>query len=270
MTFDYVYLFENSDGGQYYGSKGQFTNAINRSFTDLRNFWDIPNDIIIRDCHGNIMSDVTKLKALLGVYNDLGYFGYPGLTADDIAYFADLLKTAFGSAGYKNYTHILLTFNALAAGADDYFGTPKKIIMGDGIMQTFADLGYGDVAPQAILAHEYGHHVQYANNIEYTGTPEGTRSIELMADAFAGYYLTSKRGAALNAKRVKDFLTVFFDIGDCSFDNPGHHGTPNQRMKAAMWGFMLADDAQKKGKIISSSDFIALFNSVLPSLVAPD
>lgn len=261
VAFDAAYVYDNTDGGQYYGSSGQFTNPVNRTFKDLLRFWDIQNDILLRDAHGNVYKNTTVVTNVLILY------GYPDA---DAAAIADLLKTVFGSSDFFYYNHPLLTFNAFSAPADPYFNTPKKVVMGDGIMQAYKDLGYGDVAPQAILAHEYGHQVQFANNVDFGNSPEGTRRTELMADAFSAYYLTNKRGAALNWKRVKEFLTVFFDIGDCQFDNPGHHGTPNQRMKAAMFGYQLATDAQKQGKIIASADFIALFDAALPNIVAPD
>ena len=60
-----------------------------------------------------------------------------------------------------------------------------------------------------------------------------TRYTELMADAYSAYYLTHKRGAAMNRHRVAGFLEVFYQIGDCAYTNNGHHGTPNQRMNAA-------------------------------------
>jgi hypothetical protein len=91
-----------------------------------------------------------------------------------------------------------------------------------------------------------------------------------MADAFAAYYLTHKRGAALNKKRVAQFLEVFFNVGDCAFDDPGHHGTPNQRMKAANFGFNLAHEAQKQGHILTADQFHAAFVRAYPGLVTPD
>ena len=91
-----------------------------------------------------------------------------------------------------------------------------------------------------------------------------------MADAYSAYYLTHKRGAALNRKRVAQFLQVFFQIGDCGFDSPAHHGTPNQRMAAAEFGFDVAHEAQKQGHILSSDQFHDLFVAAYPELIAPD
>lgn len=261
IVFDYVYVFENEDGGQYYGPDGEFTNQINRTFKDLLRFWNIPTDILLRDAHGIIFDDVEKVIRLLRLY------GYPQEVAEIIA---DLLKTLYGSDKYFNYNHPLLSFNAFAATADEFFGTPKKIVMGDGILKGYADLGFGDVAPQAILAHEYGHHVQFAKDVEFINSPEGTRETELMADAFAAYYLTHKRGATMNWKRVQLFLEVFFEIGDCGFSSNGHHGTPNQRMKAAIFGYNLANNTKVKGNIMTGEEFILLFEAELPSLIAPD
>ena len=165
-----------------------------------------------------------------------------------------------------------MSFNAFAATPEPYFNSPSKIVMGDGIQKAYFDLDLGDVATQAILSHEYGHQVQFANPalVPFDNTPESTRNTELMADALSAYYLTNKRGAAMNWHRVQDFLVVFYSIGDCAFSSPGHHGTPNQRMKSAEFGYSVASNAQKQGKIMSSSEFITLFYAALPGILAPD
>ena len=135
------------------------------------------------------------------------------------------------------------------------------------------------MAPQAIYAHEFGHHVQhlkgYFNDAlavapTAEAQPEATRYIELMADAYSAYYLTHSRGAAMNRKRVKQFLEVFYEIGDCGFAYDGHHGTPNQRKAAALFGFRVADEAQKQGHILSADAFHARFVQAYPELVKPD
>lgn len=259
VAFDIAYIYQNTDGGQFYGAKGQYTNVINRNFRDLKKFWDIPTDILIRDAHGNIFENIELVTTYFQIY------GISEAEASDIA---NYLKTFYGDSKYNDYSHPLLTFNAFAAPADDFWGTPKKIVMGDGIMQMYDDLGYDDVAPQAVLAHEYGHHIQFANNVYFGPEPEDTRRTELMADALAAYFLTHKQGSAMNWKRVKEFLAVFYTIGDCAFDNPGHHGTPNQRMRAAQFGYDVANDTKKKGKVMKSADFISLFDSNLADIIS--
>ena len=90
------------------------------------------------------------------------------------------------------------------------------------------------------------------------------------ADAMAAYFLTHKRGATLNQKRVEEFLQVFYDIGDCAFTSSSHHGTPNQREAAARFGFDVADQYQKQGHILTAGEFHALFVAQYPQIVAPD
>ena len=136
-------------------------------------------------------------------------------------------------------------------------------------MDGFAGIGFGDVAPQAILAHEFGHHIQFQLGL-FTdeNSPEATRRTELMADAFSAYYLSHARGASMQWKRVKQFLQVFFNIGDCSLTSDGHHGTPTQRMAAAEWGYSVANNAQKQGHILTAQQFAAMFDAALPGILA--
>jgi predicted metalloprotease len=138
---------------------------------------------------------------------------------------------------------------------------------------------FNDVALPAVFAHEFGHHIQYERGY-FDDLPPGpdpnnvsdaefTRYTELMADTFSAYYLTHSRGAALNRKRVAEFLEVFFQIGDCQFTSAGHHGTPIQRMRAATFGFNVADQAHKQGHILTAAQFHALFVANYTSFVAP-
>ena len=55
----------------------------------------------------------------------------------------------------------------------------------------------------------------------------------------------------------------------CAFTNPGHHGTPVQRMRASRFGFTVADEAQKQGHILTAAQVHARFEAVYPSIVAP-
>ena len=175
--------------------------------------------------------------------------------------------------------HPLFSFNAFAFSGSESLSLPRKIVMGDAILNAYADLGFDDVAPQAILAHEWAHQVEfyygwYNDPVPSLEPPadaaEETRYSELMADAWAAYYLTHSRGGTLRQRRVAEFLEVFYQIGDCAFSDPSHHGTPNQRMKAAEWGFELADQAQKQGHIMSSQEFHDAFVANYLDFIQPD
>jgi hypothetical protein len=170
------------------------------------------------------------------------------------------------------------SFNAFAfregpilIGGED---KPYQIQMGDGILDGMDEIGLGDAAPDVILAHEFGHQVQYKLNVFQEDTlsdpAESTRRTELMADAFAAYYLGHKRGASFNWDRVEKFMRGLFNVGDCAFQNPGHHGTPNQRMKAAQFGFDLAENAERRVRIMPSEDFVDTFDEQLPVFLESD
>lgn len=265
-TYDAL-LFSNSSDGEYFGKDGEYTQTMKKTFKDLQRFWTIDSeDIVLAAMHGNMLQDRDRLIRI-----DQILYGDDLPTAE---YWADwILYELENTAPYRNGEHPLFTLNAFAQSS--FFFPPEgiipsKIIMGDGILEGYEALGFGDVAPQAILAHEFGHHIQFQLGLfEEEDSPEATRRTELMADAYASYFLSHSRGATMQWKRVQQFLEVFFAIGDCGFESNGHHGTPLQRMAAAEWGYQLAGQAQKQGKIMDPQEFADLFDAVLPDLVAP-
>lgn len=265
----YALLMENSSDNQYFDVNGEYTTKLNHTFRDIKKFWDInSSDILLVGMHFNIYENTEKLIPFVEFWFEVDN-ETARLIAEEMAYLAKnepLLRLEDGA---------FFTFNAFA---NTFYGQeveglgliPDKIVMGDGIMQGMAAIGFGDVAPQAILAHEFAHHIQFENNYFESGprTPEKTRRTELMADAFAAYFLTHKRGATLNWKRVQMFLGAFFNIGDCSVLSTGHHGTPAQRMAAAQWGYNLANTAHSQGKILPSATVFQRFEEALPSILA--
>ncbi len=268
-TYDAL-LFQTDDTPQYFGYNGEYTHVMLKTERDAKRFWDIfSDDIQLIGMHGTMLLDVERVAA---VYSSF-VFGVP---PDDAAFFASLVRDAvLQSETLNGGNHPLFSFNAFAFSSD-VLPIPDKIVMGDGILAGYAAVGLDDVAPQGVYAHEFAHHIQFENGYFDDPVPgattqaELTRYTELMADAMSAYYLTHKRGAAMNQKRVEQFLQVFFQIGDCAFDNPGHHGTPNQRMAAARFGFDLADQAQKQGHILTSEQVHDAFVAAYPDLIAPD
>ena len=271
-------IFLESDRKQEYGYDGEFTNAINRTNMDLRRFSDIPSDELqVVPMKGSMLYDTERVAR---AYQSPLVPPFGGLSEADAYFVAGLIQDALDASELLDGgDHPLFSFNAFAFSGSAGLGIPPKIIMGDAILNGYADLGFGDVAPQAILSHEWAHHIQYAygwfnDEVPSLDPPadaaEETRYSELMADAWAAYYLTHSRGGTMNQKRVVQFLEVFYQIGDCAFSDPSHHGTPNQRMKAAEFGFDLADQAQKQGHIMSSEEFHAVFVANYLSFIQPD
>ncbi|NEU08019.1 hypothetical protein GZH53_06810 [Flavihumibacter sp. R14] len=267
IPFLHTLYFENSPANQYFGVNGEYTHTIEKTFKDLKRFSNIQtNGMIIVGMHGKMLLDREKV-----IQFDRFYYGD---SQEDAAFWADLITSLVNEfPQYRNGDHPIFTFNAFAVPRTEVGGPvgtiPNKIAMGDGIMDGYARIGFGDVAPQAILAHEFAHQVQFQLGLyDGEGSPEGTRSNELLADAYSAYYLSHARGASMQWKRVQQFLQVFLNIGDCSFDSSNHHGTPAERMAAAKWGYSIANNAQKQGHILTSQQFVALFNKQLPVLVA--
>jgi hypothetical protein len=263
-TYDAL-IFENSSANQRFGSSGQYTQRLTKAFKDLKRFWNIDSEnIVLAAMHGTMLTDRTRI---LRTYK--AGFGLDDASANYYADFVLAIVDAYPQL--RGGDHPIFTFNAFAQSSFSFppYGViPDKIIMGDGILDAFAAIGYADVAPQAILAHEFGHHIQFDLNLfgDEAG-PEATRRTELMADAYSAYYLSHARGASMQWKRVQLFLNVFFNIGDCSFTSDGHHGTPTQRMAAAKWGYEVANEAQKQGHILTAQEFTRMFEAQLPRLI---
>lgn len=266
LPFLYSVIYENSSANQHFGINGEYTQILTKTFKDLKRFWNIQtDDIVMVAMHGSMLRDREKLiktymNAFIGIDQELA----ESLADGVLALLAEYPQL-------RNGDHPIFTFNSASIPLLDFPGIgllPPKIVMGDGIMQGFTAIGFGDVAPQAILAHEYGHQIQFQLGVNTDElTAEASRETELMADAYSAYYLSHARGASMQWKRVREFLQVFFNIGDCQTTTPGHHGTPNQRMAAAEWAHDLANDSQKQGLIISSQQFTALFEAALPQIL---
>jgi hypothetical protein len=227
-------------------------------------------NIMMVATHGSMLQDRNKV---FEVYK--AEYGYPDEKANA---YADSVATLLNIyPQFLNGNHPAFTFNQLAAPDTTLAGIgriPAKIIIGDGVLQSVEALGYGDIAPQAILAHEYGHHIQLKLGVLVRGwqfgkelIPKTSRRIELMADAYAAYYLSHPRVAAMQGEKVQRFLEVFFNIGDCEFKDNGHHGTPTQRKAAAEWGYKLATDAQQRGRILPARELARLFDAELANII---
>jgi hypothetical protein len=84
----------------------------------------------------------------------------------------------------------------------------------------------------AILAHEFAHAMQNANNFPYPG-----KWAELHADYMAGWFV-----ALRGRYRTQDPNRAWASIsekGDYNFFDSGHHGTPQERAEAFAAGYWL-------------------------------
>ncbi|MEG8279781.1 hypothetical protein [Streptomyces sp. AHA2] len=256
------------EAGTDFGPQGEFTTQVTHAARDLRSFWDIDGSRVrVVPMHSDVLIDPARVERVF----ETGF----GFSESISAQLANAVATLADQDKFDHGRHPLFTFNAFAVDGLDLPGVgtiPPEIVMGDGVLEGFRAAGLDDVAPQAILAHEYGHQVQYRKGLfasDLTGAEAGRRT-ELMADAFGSYYLTHARGAAMQWKRVQAFSQVFFQLGDCSFSLSSHHGTPNQRLHSVEWAYGVTQAAQKQGHILASQTFATLFDQELPRLTEPD
>lgn len=87
----------------------------------------------------------------------------------------------------------------------------------------------------AVMAHEMGHILQIHNG---SGSPG--RNTELEADFIAGWYfsyLAANDPQFSSNAGLEDGIFAFFSRGDYYYNNPSHHGTPEQRKAAFMAGY---------------------------------
>lgn len=262
-------LFE-PDGPQTFGIDGEYGKELTKTFGKLQGFWDLDgSDIRLAAMHGAVFADTEALVPMLT-------FAFEISEADAREIIA-AVQEYLDQPKFDGGRHPLFTFNAFAysdrtSGPDEALGVPDKIIMGDGILQCMETLGLGDVAPRGILAHEYGHQLQYRLGAfdDHARTPEATRETELEADAMAGYYLSHPRGERLRTKRVDAFIRTDYEVGDCSFTSSGHHGTPNQRSATGAWAEQLANAQGAKGQPLTAREVSDAFRAELPEILAPD
>ncbi|MEU4193168.1 hypothetical protein AB0E69_14825 [Kribbella sp. NPDC026611] len=262
-------LYFPQSGPFTFGATGEFTHTVNKTFESLKGFWDIPSqDVELVPAHGRIMLDAERDYRVFTVLY--------GANPAQSRFSADLIARELRSPVLGWGDLPIFSFNAFAAPGGEsvpgYGLSHRRIAYGDGVLDGFARVGLADVAPSAILAHEFGHQVQFSDNLmrlDLSG-PEASRWAELQADAFSAYFLTHARGESMNWKRVQDFGQMFYQLGDCGFTAAGHHGTPNQRMRSALWAAGLAASLRPRGFILPARTFNDDFAAQYPQLIAPD
>jgi hypothetical protein len=271
MPFLDAILFGSDSKTNTFGPNGEFTNAVRSEMKDLKRFWNIDSATTeLVPAHGK---DVfTSRERVAKIFTIMFGAGWQGADPENLAW-ADLILATLGQVpSLQMGASPFFTINAMASPAGKGENPkPARVILGDGLLQGLAALGLGDVGPRVVLAHEFGHEVQFATNTipeEEDPDPAASRQAELEADAYAAYYLTHSRGGAINAKRVADAAKSAWQFGDCGTTQPGHHGTPAQRERAVLWAAGLVDSASNQGHILPALDFHSRFMAALPGIVA--
>lgn len=146
---------------------------------------------------------------------------------NDLESFFDLnINLSFG-------TELSQQGNAFFTPYCNRFNCNGEIVLGKYLMvdQSMKSDSYTRLV--AVFAHEFAHGMQH----KY-GWSGNSKWRELHADYLAGYYLGMTK--SVTESEVISIFNEFYSIGDYNFNDPGHHGTPEERSCAFLQGFKYA------------------------------
>jgi hypothetical protein len=270
-AFDAI-LFGTPDNVRDYGLSDGSRAPVTQAVTKSQKFWDVDlSDVQTLAMHNDMVVDHARVTRLIGVV-------FPETTPEEAARTATLVIDLITADPGLNGGHSpIFTLNAYAFSAEGQtdpilIGLPDKVVFGEGLGSALDVLGLGATGTKAVMGHEMAHHVQFEQGYfdsPLTG-PEATRRTELMADAFSTYFVAHKRGLNMAGERLDRVVRTFHEVGDCAFANANHHGTPNQRRKASIWGGDLARSTPPPFPVASSDQVFTRFERQLPIILLPD
>ena len=269
-TYDAL-LYGKPGNAEDYGLPAAYKGPVTQAVKQSQKFWDVDLfDVKTLAMQNDMLADHARMTRVIGVL-----FGTDEADAAETAtLIMDVIASSPPLEGGANPIFTLNAFAFSAEGETDpiFQGIPDKMVFGEGMATALDVLGVGTTGAKAVVGHEMAHHVQYEQGYfdsPLTG-PEATRRTELMADAFGTYFVAHPRGLKMNAVQIHQAEQSFYQVGDCSFTSAGHHGTPNQRLKASVWGAELARAAVSPYPVLASDAIFAKFEKKLPNFVKPD
>jgi predicted metalloprotease len=116
--------------------------------------------------------------------------------------------------------------------------TPGTVLFGERYFQKWLNYDPTGVAVLVIIAHEFGHILQYKSGRfrEIQGGLPTSKRIELHADFMSGFYvgILRKQHPSASFWKAGDQIR---QIGSYDETSPDFHGTPEQRVAASQAGF---------------------------------
>ncbi|SDR66035.1 hypothetical protein [Gramella sp. MAR_2010_147] len=246
-------------GENYYGENGEFNQLAKKRIRELIKFWNLDREIYLNGQHTAFLNDREILTDMIESFDRTVRNRTEAYKKADL-----LLEINKASSNFPENPYFAF---------DGFTRSNGLLVIGDGLLESIIDIGIdGDLAFTAILSHEWWHQAQFENpdweNVNPNMSPaEISRFSELEADFAAAYFLTHKRGATYNWKRIEEYFRLSFNVGDCLTESTNHHGTPNQRLEAAELGYKLATSAQKKGFILSPTEVHNAFLEVYEKII---
>lgn len=126
--------------------------------------------------------------------------------------------------------------NALANPQD------KSILFGTAMARDLLAKFRSSIPLIQVLAHEWGHQIQFAFGDSWLNAATVAPK-ELEADMFSGFYLLLTK-SNFPISEMNSSISAAFSLGDWDFNNPNHHGTPQQRGAAILAGNKVALEYQ--------------------------
>ncbi|MGW4487593.1 hypothetical protein ACWEOE_27560 [Amycolatopsis sp. NPDC004368] len=240
---------ETEQTAEPFGTDGQYTARATAAANKLRSFWDIDaQDIQFVPWKGTDLADPAKMTRTFAI-------GFSPVRAAQATVLTR--KVLADLPVFQNGANPLLTLNSYAVPAG-YMGG-RRVVLGDGELDTMRMLGVDDVSVEAILGHEFGHQVNFAND-----NNPADESSEMGPDAYGGYFTAHAEGMAFDATLQQHVGNLNADIGSCN----RNHGTPEQRRAAGQWGADQATSQADPNEIVSSTKMIAAFKDEYPVIMS--
>ena len=131
--------------------------------------------------------------------------------------------------------------NALALPNSILSASNGTVLFGREMLSMYLNNPNGDMFIMGICAHEFAHIVQFFSGY-YERLNKGQQTkklVELHADFLSGYYI-GLRKINYTSSELISLGRAWESIGDSSYTDPQHHGTPEERLQAVEQGFKFA------------------------------
>jgi len=138
--------------------------------------------------------------------------------------------------------------NALALPDSRLSASEGTVLFGREMLSTYLKNASGDMFIMGICAHEFAHIVQFFSGFyeRLTKGQQTKKLVELHADFLSGYYIGLRKMNYTSAELVS-LGRSWESIGDSSYTDPQHHGTPEERLQAVEQGYRFARERPEFG-----------------------
>lgn len=158
--------------------------------------------------------------------------------AQSLAKISTMLEVLPGFGYYDDYDGV----NAYATPRVRLNNADGTVLFGQRLLERLlSGQEHPDVSVLAVCAHEFGHILQFKHGLDrIVGNGEQTvKKVELQADFLAGYF-AGRRKLERPSFPAAVFALTQYNFGDNMINDPGHHGTPEERGAAISRGFEVA------------------------------